>query len=232
MTLQTLSLNGAWLFRQHGAEQFHAAQAPGCVHTDLLRNQLIPDPFWGSNELDLQWIETTDWEYSTTFDVSDQLLAHAHVDLAADGLDTLATIVLNGREIARTENMFVGYRFRVREWLRPGRNQLSIHFANPIDYVQARRKLHDFAEWNDPVGGSSNIRKEPCSFGWDWGPRFATCGIYKNIELQAWDNSRITHVRVQQQHGGGRYRCGHGEELGRSAACRCVTDTAHVSNLP
>ena len=188
MTLQTLSLNGAWQFRQQGAEQFHAAQVPGCVHTDLLHNQLIPDPFWGSNELDLQWIETTDWEYSTTFDVSDELLARAHVELVADGLDTLATIILNGQEIARTENMFVGYRFPVREWLRPGRNQLSIHFANPIDYIQARQKLHSFAEWNDPVGGSSNIRKEPCSFGWDWGPRFATCGIYKNIELQAWDS--------------------------------------------
>ena len=204
MTLQTLSLNGAWQFRQQGAEQFHAAQVPGCVHTDLLHNELIPEPFWGSNELDLQWIETTDWEYSTTFDVSDELLARAHVELVADGLDTLATIILNGQEIARTENMFVGYRFPVREWLRPGRNQLSIHFANPIDYIQARQKLHSFAEWNDPVGGSSNIRKEPCSFGWDWGPRFATCGIYKNIELQAWDASRITHVRVQQQHSDGR----------------------------
>jgi len=204
MTLQTLSLNGAWQVRQQGAEQFYAAQVPGCVHTDLLHNELIPDPFWGSNELDLQWIETTDWEYSTTFDVPDELLARAHVDLVADGLDTLATIILNGQEIARTENMFVGYRFPVREWLRPGRNQLSILFANPIDYIQARQKLNSFAEWNDPVGGSSNIRKEPCSFGWDWGPRFATCGIYKNIELQAWDTSRITHVRVQQQHGHGR----------------------------
>jgi beta-mannosidase len=203
MTLQTLSLNGTWQFRQQGAEQFHAAQVPGCVHTDLLHNELIPDPFWGSNELELQWIETTDWEYSTTFDVSDELLARAYVDLVADGLDTLATIILNGQEIARTENMFVGYRFPVREWLRPGRNQLSILFANPMAYIHARQPLHSFAEWNDPVGGSSNIRKEQCSFGWDWGPRFATCGIYKNIELQAWDASRITHVRVQQYHGDG-----------------------------
>src|ERR671926_480327 len=185
--MQSLSLDGAWQFRRQGSEEFHPAQVPGCVHTDLQRNGLIPDPFWGSNELDLQWIEETDWEYSTTFDVPGDLLAHEHVDLVADGLDTLATITLNGQEIARTENMFVGYRFPVREALRPGRNELTIYFANPMDYIRARRTIHNFSEWNDPVGGSSNIRKEPCSFGWDWGPRFPTSGIYKNIALQGWD---------------------------------------------
>jgi beta-mannosidase len=202
--MQTLSLNGGWQFRQQGSEEFHPAQVPGCVHTDLQRNGLIPDPFWGANELDLQWIEETDWEYSTTFDVPDDLLAHEHLDLVADGLDTLATITLNGQEVARTENMFVGYRFPVREGLRPGRNELQIHFANPMDYVRARLKIHNFAEWNDPVGGSSNIRKEQCSFGWDWGPRFATCGVYKNIGLHGWDTNRIAHVSVRQQHGDGR----------------------------
>src|SRR6476646_4265405 len=119
MSLQNMSLNGAWQFRQQGTEQFHAAQVPGCVHTDLLHNELIPDPFWGSNELDLQWIETTAWEYSNSFDVSDQLLASSHVDLVADWLDTLATIIFFFHETATTENMFVGYRFPVRERLRP-----------------------------------------------------------------------------------------------------------------
>ncbi len=202
--MQRLSLNGTWQFRQQGTREFHTAQVPGCVHTDLRRNDLIPDPFWGSNELDLQWIEKADWEYTTSFEVADELLAHEHVELVADGLDTLATLTLNGHEVARTENMFVGYRFPVRAWLQPGRNTLTVHFANPMDYIRARLPQHHFAEWNDPVGGSSNIRKEPCSFGWDWGPRFATCGIYKNIELQGWDSNRITRVHVQQQHSDGK----------------------------
>ncbi len=201
--MQILSLNGPWQFRQRGSAEFHAAHVPGCVHTDLHRNGLISDPFWGSNELDLQWIEEADWEYSSTFDVPDSLLAHEQVELVADGLDTLATITLNGQEIARTENMFVGYRFPVREWLQPGRNTLTVHFANPMDYIRARLKLHSYPEWNDPVGGSSNIRKEPCSFGWDWGPRFATCGIYKSIALHGWDTNRISHVRVKQHHDAG-----------------------------
>ncbi|HEX8234413.1 MAG TPA: glycoside hydrolase family 2 protein [Abditibacteriaceae bacterium] len=201
--MQTFPLNTAWQFRRQDAEEFYPAQVPGCVHTDLQRNGLIPDPFWGSNELDLQWIEETDWEYTTTFHVPDELLTHENVDLVADGLDTLATIILNGQEVARTENMFAGYRFSVKERLRPGSNELTIQFANPMDYIRARLPIHTFKEWNDPVGGSSNIRKEQCSFGWDWGPRFATCGIYKHIELQAWDTNRIKHVRVQQQHSEG-----------------------------
>ena len=195
--MQTLSLNGAWQFRRQGAEDFYPAQVPGCVHTDLQRNDLIPDPFWGSNELQLQWIEETDWEYATTFDVPDELLACEHVELVADGLDTLATITLNGHEVARTENMFVGYRFPVREWLRPGDNELKIQFANPMDYIRARLPIHTFAGWNDPVGGSSNIRKEQCSFGWEWGSRFATCGIYKSSAVHGWDANRLVHANVR-----------------------------------
>ncbi|MBC8162602.1 MAG: glycoside hydrolase family 2 protein [Roseiflexaceae bacterium] len=202
--MQLVPLHSAWQFRQQGSEELYPAQVPGCVHSDLLNNGLIADPFWGSNELELQWIEETNWQYSTTFDLPDELLAYEHVELVADGLDTLATIMLNGQEVARTENMFVGYRFPVRALLRPGRNQLMIHFANPMAYIRERLNTHRFAEWNDPVGGSSNIRKQQCSFGWDWGPRFVTCGIYKDIGFHGWNTSRIAHVQVRQQHANGR----------------------------
>ncbi|HZG68080.1 MAG TPA: hypothetical protein VEZ12_15155, partial [Herpetosiphonaceae bacterium] len=115
-------------------------------------------------------------------------------------------------------------RFSVHEWLRPGRNELTIHFSNPMDYIRARLELHRFAEWNDPVGGSSNIRKEHCSFGWDWGPRFATCGIYKNIGLLGWNTNRIARVDVRQRHGDGRVLLMVQPELARSdlhAQVRC-----------
>jgi len=222
--MHILSLNGAWQFRQQGSADFQPAQVPGCVHTDLHRNGAIPDPFWGSNELDLQWIERADWEYVTSFDAPADLLAREHVELVADGLDTLATISLNGQELARTENMFVGYRFGVGDLLRQGHNELRVQFANPMGYIEQRLSIHSFAEWNDPVGGSSNIRKEQCSFGWDWGPRFATCGIYKNIELQGWDTNRISHVRVNQQHQQGRVLLTVSPELAQadpSAQLRC-----------
>jgi beta-mannosidase len=201
--MPTFPLHHNWRFRQQNTAEFHPARVPGCVHTDLHRAGLIPDPFWGANEQQLQWIEETDWEYATAFEVSAEMLAHQNLELVCDGLDTLATITLNGQVVAQTENMFVGYRFDVRKYLREGSNELVIQFANPMAYIRERLPQHNFAEWNDAVGGSSNIRKEQCSFGWDWGPRFATSGIYRAISLHAWDFNRIENVRVEQDHSEG-----------------------------
>ena len=193
-----------WEFHEPRRREWLAAAVPGCVHLDLRRHGLIPDPFHGSNEIDLQWIEREDWTYRTAFDLDAAFLAQDTVELVADGLDTLATLTLNGREFARTENMFVGYRFAVKALLRPGRNELVVAFANSLDYVTARRQPGDI-EWNDPVGGCSHLRKQQCSFGWDWAPRLATSGIYRDIRLEAWTGGRILRTGVRQIHrpGGG-----------------------------
>ncbi len=195
----------SWEFYEPRSQQWLTAEVPGCVHLDLRRHGLIPDPFYGSNELDLQWIEREDWTYRTAFDLDDAFLAQETVELVADGLDTLATLTLNGQEVARTENMFVGYRFSVKDKLRPGRNELVVAFANPMDYIRARQRPDDLPEFNDPIGGCKHIRKQPCSFGWDWGPRFATSGIYRDIRLEAWSGRRLLNARVRQTHraGGG-----------------------------
>ncbi|PQV63526.1 beta-mannosidase [Abditibacterium utsteinense] len=195
-----LPLHDGWTFRHADSARNYPAQVPGCIHTDLLHNQLIPDPFWGANELDLQWIEERNWSYSLKFRVEASLLKRERVELVCEGLDTLATLVLNGHEIARTENMFVGYRFEIKELLRQGENELQIHFASPMPLIRERQKAHPGDEWNDPTGGSSNIRKEQCSFGWDWGPRFATCGIYLPIRLESWNSNRIESVHLAQKH--------------------------------
>jgi beta-galactosidase/beta-glucuronidase len=99
--------------------------------------------------------------------------------------------------------MFLGHRFDVKQAIRSGRNILEIRFGSPMLYIRARRKPGDFHEWNDPVGGCCHIRKEQCSFGWDWGPRFATCGIYKPICLEAWRGNHIEAVRISQRHEAG-----------------------------
>ena len=200
MATQIVPLTDNWKFHEPRKKKWYPARVPGCIHTDLLRHKLIPDPFWGSNERELQWIEKLDWDYVTTFSVSADLLNQEHIELVADGLDTVATITLNGREVARTENMFIGYRFPIESFLRKGRNELAIRFTSPLSYIESHRTADHFAEWNDPVGGSSLIRKEPCSFGWDWGARFATSGIWKSIRLEAWSGNRIASVRVEQRH--------------------------------
>ncbi|HEX2860380.1 MAG TPA: glycoside hydrolase family 2 protein, partial [Lacunisphaera sp.] len=156
--------------------------------------------FWGTNELELQWIEERDWEYRATFRVPDALLAAEKVELVAEGLDTVATVRLNGRVVARTENMFTGFRWDVKPLLRAGTNEIVIRFGSAMKYIRSHRPEHDPREFNDPVGRSQVIRKQQCQFGWDWGPRFVTAGIWRDIRLEAWSGNRLDDVRVTQTH--------------------------------
>ena len=193
--------SAAWQFRDAtAASPWRPAVVPGCVHTDLRRLGLIPDPFWGTNELELQWIEERDWEYRATFNVPAALLEHGHVDLVADGLDTVATVRLNGREIARTDNMFVAHRWDARPRLRAGANELVIRFGSAMEYIRTHRLSHQPREFNDPVGRSQVLRKQPCQFGWDWGPRLVTAGIWRDLRLESWSTNRLESVRVLQWH--------------------------------
>ncbi len=180
-----------WEFFEPRSGVWLPAEVPGCVHLDLRRAGLIPDPFWGDNERTLQWIEHEVWRYRGAFDLDAAELAARRaeggvIELVADGLDTLASVALNGREIARTDNMFTGYRWPVGDTLRAGANVLAIDFATAPSYIAAHRRPDDFHEWNDPVGGCSHIRKEQCQFGWDWGPRFVSAGIWRGLRLEAW----------------------------------------------
>ena len=118
-------LDGAWEFRApHLSSKWLAAAVPGCVHVDLRRNGLIDDPFWGCNELKLGWIERTDFVYRKAFQLDPELLSLEHVELVAEGLDTVTEVRFNERLVARTENMFVEYRFDVKPLLRPGENAI------------------------------------------------------------------------------------------------------------
>src|SRR5437868_7024276 len=129
--MTTLALSPLrWEFREANMGRWRHATVPGCVHRDLRALGEIPDPFHGTNELDLQWIEQRDWEYRTTFPAGAALRSEENVDLVCDGLDTLAAVYLNGRKIAQSDNMFVPLRIPVRRHLRAGRNELRIVFAS------------------------------------------------------------------------------------------------------
>ncbi len=203
--MHLLNLSSArWTFRDTSskAKTWLPAAVPGCVHTDLIAAGQIPDPFYGTNELDLQWIEERDWEYRTSFNVTAALLRKNTVELCADGLDTVATVTLNGKKIATTDNMFVAQRWSVKPHLKTGRNELVIRFRSAMDYVN---KTHtDFTppnNFNDAKGGSCvRIRKEQCQFGWDWGPRFVTAGIWRNLRIEAHGANRLAHVHITQTH--------------------------------
>ena len=200
--MQTLPLAPtAWKFRDATrADKWRDAVVPGCVHRDLRRHGVIPDPFFGTNELDLQWIEQRDWEYRANFNVSAALLNEEIVELVCDGLDTLSTVYLNGKKVAATDNMFVTWRWNVKSLLKRGSNELRFVFASVGRALPQTRPEHQPKEFNDSLGRSSVFRKQPCQFGWDWGPRFATAGIWRDIRLEAWTGNRLDSVRITQDH--------------------------------
>jgi beta-mannosidase len=205
--LSSLSLSSQkWQFRNlspRGA--WHGATVPGCVHTDLLSNKLIPDPFFGTNELDLQWIENCDWEYRCRFKLPAAQLDNEHLDLVADGLDTVATVILNGMEVAKTENMFSAFRWPVRSLLKAGNNELVIRFDSALKYIKnTRTDWTPPKQFSDPVGGSTRIRKQACQFGWDWGPRFVTSGIWRDIRIEGWNELRLSNIAITQKHSEGK----------------------------
>ncbi len=199
MYCQDLS-RASWSFRDVSTKTWLPAQVPGCVHLDLRRNGRIPDPFHGTNELELQWIEERDWEYRTQFTVSAAALAEEVVELVAEGLDTVATVTLNGKVIARTANMFTPGRWEVKKHLKSGTNELVIRFDSAMGYLRTRHTGHVYREFNDPVGNSNRIRKQQCQFGWDWGPRFVTAGIWRPLRLEAWSGNRLDNILVRQTH--------------------------------
>ncbi|HEY1848763.1 MAG TPA: glycoside hydrolase family 2 protein [Opitutaceae bacterium] len=167
---------------------------------DLRREGTIPDPRRGTNEAGLQWIDARDWEYSAEFTSNASLLGEEVVDLVADGLDTIATVRLNGALVARTENMFIGFRWDIKRFLRKGRNTISVRFGSATRYIRTHRRNHRPRDINDPVGRCTVIRKQQCQFGWDWGPRYVTAGIWRDIRLEAWSGNRLDAVKVTQNH--------------------------------
>ncbi|MCX7006093.1 MAG: hypothetical protein NTY53_02400 [Kiritimatiellaeota bacterium] len=196
--LVQVDLGGAWQVAEAGATNFIPARVPGCIHTDLMAANKLPDPFWRDNEATSQWVSDKAWVYHRTFFAAATLLAREHVLLRCEGLDTLATIKLNGAELGRTDNMFRTWEYDVKKLLKSGGNEIEIKFEPVLPFIRAQEKIRKLPTWAYP--GAAYIRKEPCNFGWDWGPTLITCGIWKNISLVGYDTARLDGVLVLQDH--------------------------------
>ncbi len=171
------------------------ATVPGCVHTDLLAAGLIPDPYYARNELALQWIGENDWQYVCKFEVSEALLAREKLELVCDGLDTVATVELNGHIVGTSENMHLAYRFDAKPFLRGGANDLSITFRSALNYAREQVERLGYLPNSSYPHPFNFIRKMACNFGWDWGPSLVTAGVWQPIYLEAWEGARIASVR-------------------------------------
>jgi beta-mannosidase len=210
----SLDLNSGWQFRattdveKPEFKQWHTAQVPGVVHTDLLHDGLIPDPFDKDNEFHQQWIGLADWEYQTTFQLDAAALAHGHVDLVFAGLDTFADVYLNDQPVLHADNMFRRWRIPAKALLKSGSNTLRIVFHSPVEhmlpyvkslpYVLPSISTHNFGN-EENIATAPYTRKAPYQYGWDWGPRFLTEGIWQPVRLEMWDAVRVENLHIHQQ---------------------------------
>ncbi len=201
---QTETLPAAWQFRQAGADKWMPATVPGVVHTDLLANGVIEEPYASTNEPKLQWIEMEEWEYATVFTPSAELLADAVQELVFYGLDTYADVYLNDSLLLKADNMFVTWRLPVKGILKQGENRLRILFRSAykegLELAKAWPvKLPADNDKGADYKTSVFTRKAPYHFGWDWGPRYATVGVWRPVELQGYQAARIDNVQFLQK---------------------------------
>jgi beta-mannosidase len=207
------AIEAGWEFRALSStdradlKEWHPAQVPGVVQTDLLNNKLIPDPFYQDNEFQLQWIGLTDWEYRTQFPIDAATLGHGHVDLVFDGLDTFADVYLNDTAVLHSDNMFRRWSVPAKTLLRPGNNNLRVVFHSAVTrmlpYVKSLPYvLPAISTMNggneEGIPTAPYTRKAPYQYGWDWGPRFVTEGIWRPVRLETWDAVRINNMHIHQ----------------------------------
>jgi beta-mannosidase len=190
---QTLA-TGAWTFRQADTEAWLPTQVPVSVHTALLQNGKIPDPYYRDNETQLQWIERKDWEFRTTFEVDASVLQRKHIELIFKGLDTYCAVYLNDSLILEADNQFRTWRADVKRWIKPGTNQLHFYFESPLNKTDAEWKALGYEL---PGGQRTMTRKGQFHYGWDWGPRLVGAGILNKPELVAWNDFMIESVQFE-----------------------------------
>ena len=200
-----LELSGDWQFRQAGDPAWKNAAVPGCVHTDLMALGEIPDPYFGCNESDVQWVGEKDWEYLRPFTVPAALLDESHVELVMEGVDTYADVYVNGRKVLECDNMFRTWRIDVKPFLKEGENELRVCFRSvfKVDmpkYLAAPYKLQAWPN-NDQsdIWLSLYARKAGYNYGWDWGPRLVTTGLWKPVYLEAWSGLRLASAFVRTE---------------------------------
>jgi beta-mannosidase len=199
-----LALDHGWQFRQAPAagatseNGWLPATVPGDVHLDLLANKRIPDPFFRANEAKLQWIDQASWEYELSFDVTAALLARSNVDLVFEGLDAAAEVYLNDSHVLSADNMFRIWRVPAKASLHAGKNVLRIVFPSPI---KAAEKVAASDPWQAKTRTEAKtyVRKAAYEYGWDWGPRFVTSGIWRPVRLEAWDKVRMADFVIRQR---------------------------------
>lgn len=203
------NLHEGWKFRQARLTNWYPATVPGVVHTDLLQNKIIEDPFFRLNERGLQWIDKEDWVYETCFTLAADMMRKENMELVFEELDTYADVYLNDECILKANNMFRRWSIPVRQYIREENNILKVYFHSPvkIDVPKWDALPYQYPASNDQSenGGLFNkkisifARKAGYHYGWAWGPRLVTSGIWRPVYIRAWSDLRINDVFIEQK---------------------------------
>ncbi|MCM1109589.1 MAG: hypothetical protein NC336_00070 [Clostridium sp.] len=202
-------LHDGWRFRQGRSEIWYPATVPGTVHTDLMDNEIIEDPFFRLNERAVQWVDKEDWMYETTFNATPREVSSENQQIVFNGLDTYADVYLNHECILRADNMHRTWKCNVKDILKEGDNLLEVYFHSPIKVDLPKYDQFDYTFNTGPDqsqnGGIFNktlsifARKAGYHYGWDWGPRLVTSGIWRDIDLETWNGLKIDNVQYIQK---------------------------------
>lgn len=203
-------LKDGWRFKQVRLTNWYNATVPGTVHTDLLDNRIIEDPFYRLNERGLQWIDKEDWVYETGFTLDADMASRSNIELCLNGLDTYADVYLNDSLIIRSDNMFRRWTAPVSKLIRRnGENTLRVYFHSPVKIDMPKYDalpFHYHASNDQSENGglldkkiSVFARKAGYHYGWDWGPRLVTMGIWRPVFLRAWDEVCLRDAYYEQR---------------------------------
>lgn len=202
--VQVRTLHNGWKVRNASSEIWHEAQVPGNLHIDLMRAHVIDDPFYRLNERSVQWIDKENWMYETYVTPTEAELSAENQEIVFKGLDTYADVYLNSQRLVCADNMHREWRCNVKGILKPGKNHLEVYFNSPVrrnipkfDALPYRHNTGPDQSW---LGGifdktiSPFARTASYEYGWDWGPRLVTFGIWRPVLLETWNEQKISNV--------------------------------------
>lgn len=204
-----MEIKEGWKFKQARLSNWYPAAVPGVVHTDLIDNKIIEDPFFRLNERDVQWVDKEDWIYETSFDLLNEMKNKNNIRIHFKGLDTYADVYLNDKMILESNNMFREWKIDITNLLKERDNKLKIYFhspikkamplweASPIKYRASNDQSENGGIFDRKV--SVYTRKAGYHYGWDWGPRLVTSGIWRPITLEAWNEAKIETIQIEQK---------------------------------
>lgn len=195
-----ISLNKNWKMNKAGCCERLDCSVPCSVYKTLIEHKKIPDPYYRENEYISTDICLDDYDFSTEFEINDEILRNERVLLRFEGIDTLADIYVNCVLVGSADNMHRIYEFDVKDVLKSGANSLVVKIKSPNKYIAEKQAQRPLWGVDTTMAGYAYMRKAHCMFGWDWGPKLPDMGIWRDVKLVAFSHGRILDIHYTQKH--------------------------------